>query len=605
VERKKVNMLEDSTSSVAEVVSVIGPVAICRVSKAAKDLMMNEIVFVGEDRLFGEITDLKDDIAKVQVYEETTGVKRGAPIFRSGELLSATFGPGLLGRIYDGLQRPLEAIREKSGAYFQPGVRASRLSKTSRWEFKPKLETGQMVEQGDVLGTVQENELIEHKIMVPPYNNGKMVNIAEEGYYAIDEEVARIKSGDGSTVILTLSSSWPVRKARPFYRKLTPEEPLITGQRVLDVFLPIAKGGAVAVAGGFGTGKTVLEHQLSKYVNASIIIYVGCGERGNEIADLLQNFPKLKDLESGLPLLQRTILIANTSNMPVAAREASVYTGVTLAEYYRDMGYSVILLVDSTSRWAEALREISNRMDEMPGEGGYPPYLASRIAGFYGRAGKVQCLGAPARTGSVSIIASVSPSGGDFSEPVTQKTLQIVRGFWALDQELAYRRHFPAINLQQSFSFYESIVEAFWYENVSENWREVRRNALRLHEERLRLERMVRLVGTGSLSESEKITLADAQLLEEVFLKQSALHPTDAFCPPKKQFQLLDLVVFFHELSLDAIKKGIQSEVLLKSSLRKELVNMKLLPSDEVQEAYWNMRTRIRAHFLRIVRTYV
>ena len=599
------NAAYDSTSSVAHVASIVGPVATCKISKTVKDLMMNEIVFVGEEKLFGEITDLKGDTAKLQIYEETTGVKRGTPVFRSGELLSATLGPGLLGQIYDGLQRPLLAIREKSGTHFQPGVKASRISKVYRWEFKPELETGQEAEQGDILGTVQENELITHKVMVPPYLSGKIVRIAEDGEYTIEEEIARIRSGDGTSSVLTMSSSWPVRKARPFSRKLTPNEPLITGQRVLDIFLPMAKGGAVAVAGGFGTGKTVLEQQLSKYVNASIIIYVGCGERGNEIADLLQKFPKLKDLESGLPLLQRTILISNTSNMPVAAREASVYTGITLAEYYRDMGYPVILLVDSTSRWAEALREISNRMEEMPGEAGYPPYLASRIAEFYGRAGKVQCLGKPTRTGSVSIIASVSPSGGDFSEPVTQKTLQIVRAFWALDQELAYRRHFPAVNLQQSFSLYESIVENFWYENVSESWREVRQNALRLQEERLRLERMVRLVGTGSLSESEKTTLANARLLEEVFLKQSALHPVDAFCPPRKQFQLLDLVLFFHELSLEAIKRGIHSDVLLESPLRKELVDMKLLPSDEVQKEYWNMRTRIRAHFLRIVRTYV
>jgi V/A-type H+-transporting ATPase subunit A len=603
LERKDLN--EDSSSSVAQVASIIGPVAVCRIDNAVKDLMMNEIVFVGEERLFGEITDLREDVAKVQVYEETSGVRRGTPIFRSGELLSATLGPGLLGKIYDGLQRPLEAIREKSGTYFQPGVRASRLSKTFRWRFEPDVKTGEMVDQGDVLGAVQENELINHKIMVPPYLNGKIVKIADAGDYTVEEEIARIKSGDGATSVLTLSSSWPVRKARPFVRKLTPDEPLITGQRVLDVFLPIAKGGAVAVAGGFGTGKTVLEQQLSRYVNASIIIYVGCGERGNEIADLLQKFPDLKDLESGLPLLHRTILVSNTSNMPVAAREAGVYTGITLAEYYRDMGYSVILLVDSTSRWAEALREISNRMGEMPGEGGYPPYLASRIAEFYGRAGKIQCLGKPERIGSVSIIASVSPSGGDFSEPVTQKTLQIVRGFWALDQELAYRRHFPAINLQQSFSFYESVVEPFWYENVSESWMEVRQKALRLHEERLRLERMVRLVGAGSLSESEKTTLEDARLLEEVFLKQSALHPIDSFCPPKKQFQLLDLVMFFHELSLDAIRRGVHSDVLLESPLRKELSSLKLLPSEDVQEAYWNVRTRIRAHFLRILRTYV
>jgi V/A-type H+-transporting ATPase subunit A len=566
--------------------------------------MMNEIVFVGRDRLFGEITRLEGDTATIQIYEEALGVKKASPVSRSGQLLSASLGPGLLGRIYDGLQRSLDALRDESGVYLQPGVRAPRLPKDKQWEFEPALKIGDMASSGDVLGTVPENELIDHKIMISPLLSGKIVDIVEKGTYTIDEEIGRIKSKEGDTSNLHLVQSWPVKRPRPFAQKLTPDEPLITGQRVLDTFLPLVKGGTVAVAGGFGTGKTVLEQQLSQFLNADVIIYVGCGERGNEIADLLQKFPDLKEPESGLPLLQRTVLISNTSNMPVAAREASVYTGVTLAEYYRDMGYAVVLLVDSTSRWAEALREVSNRMGEMPGEGGYPPYLASRIAGFYGRAGKTQCSGQPLRVGSVSIIAAVSPSGGDFSEPVTQKTLQIVRGFWALDQELAYKRHFPAISLQQSFSLYGDAVEPFWYENVSEHWRELKEEALKLHDERVRLDRMVRLVGTGALSESEKITLGDARLLEEVFLKQSALYPADVYCAPRKQFQLLDLVMFFHRLSLEAVAKGIQSDVLLESPLRKELAEMKLLPSDKMDEAYWDMRTRIRAHFLRTLRTY-
>ncbi len=604
MERKNLNDPRYSADPVAQVRSIVGPVAVCGIKGHVKDLMMNEIVFVGEDRLLGEITGLSKDAAKVQVYEETSGVRSGTPIFRSGELLSATLGPGLLGKVYDGLQRPLELIRERSGAYFRHGIRAQSLSRSDKWDFSPEVETGQMVEQGDVLGTIPETPLIDHRILVPPNMNGKIVRISDEGEYKAEDEIVFLRDQDGATLSLTMLSSWPVRRPKPFLRKLPPDEPLITGERVLDVFLPIAKGGAVAVAGGFGTGKTVLEQQLAKHVNADIIIYVGCGERGNEIADLLQRFPKLKDTESGLPLLRRTILIANTSNMPVAAREASVYTGVTLAEHYRDMGYSVVLFVDSTSRWAEALREISNRMEELPGEGSYPPYLASRIAGFYGRAGKIQCLGTPSRTGSVTIIASVSPSGGDFSEPVTQKTLQIVRTFWALDQDLAYKRHFPAINLQQSFSLHKTIVEPFWYENVSEGWSDVRQSASRLQEERTRLERMVRLVGTGSLSEGEKIVLADSQLLEEVFLKQSALHPVDGFCPPRKQFQLLDLVMFFHECSLDAVKRGIHSDILLESPLRRELADMKLLPAEEMQNQYWKMRTRIRAHFLRILRTY-
>ncbi|MFW6117415.1 MAG: V-type ATP synthase subunit A [Thermoproteota archaeon] len=588
----------------AEIVSVAGPVATCRVKKSLGDLMMNEIVFVGEEELFGEITNLKGDQATIQVYEETQGLKRGSPVFRSQSLLSVNLGPGLLGNIYDGLQRPLEVIKEKSGIHIQPGVKASRLSKEKRWEWKPKQVMGDLVEQGDILGTVYEKELITHKILVPPRLKGKIVDIAEEGEYTIEEEIAKLKGEEGGIAPLRMVHSWPVKRARPFLRKLTPDEPLITGQRVLDFFLPMAKGGSVAIPGGFGTGKTVLQHQLAKFLNVDIVIYVGCGERGNEIADLLQKFPQLKDPESGLPLLERTVMIANTSNMPVAAREASIYTGVTLAEYYRDMGYTVALLVDSTSRWAEALREVSNRMGEMPGEGGYPPYLASRIAEFYGRAGKIQCIGRPDRIGSVSIIASVSPSGGDFSEPVTQKTLRMVRAFWALDPELAYKRHFPAINLQQSFSLYETVVESYWIENVSEEWRELKERGLRLHEERLRLERMVRLVGTGALSEREKITLEDARLLDEVFLKQSALHPVDAFCPPKKQFQILDLLLFLHNRSLEAVEKEIRSDIILDSPLRKELEEMKLLPPDEMNEAYWNMRTRMRSYFRRISRTY-
>ena len=603
MEEKEINT-ELLADSVGEVIAISGPVVTSRIEKTIKNLMMNEIIFVGEDKLFGEISDLKGDTATIQVYEETQGLKKGSPVFRTGELLSVDLGPGLLGRIYDGLQRPVDMIMKETGIFIQRGIKASRLSRNAEWEFKPEVKIGQHVGPGDILGTVPENELIDHKIMVPPLFHGEIVDVAELGTYTIDDEIAKMKAEKRETVSMRLVHSWPVKKPRPFLRKLVPDESLITGQRMLDVFLPIAKGGAVAVTGGFGTGKTVLHHQLSRFLNADIIIYVGCGERGNEIADLLQKFPKLRDPESGYPLLKRTILVSNTSNMPVAAREASVYTGTTLAEYYRDMGYSVVLLVDSTSRWAEALREISNRMGEMPGEGGYPPYLASRIAEFYGRAGKIQCLGKPARTGSVSIIASVSPSGGDFSEPVTQKTLQIVRAFWALDPDLAYKRHFPAINLRQSFSLYERAVEPFWIENITENWREIREKVLILNGEKDRLERMVRLVGTGALSEKEKIVLGDARLLEEVFLKQNAFHHVDAFCPPRKQFQLLDLVMFFHELSLEAIEKGVQPDVLLGSPLRKELKDMKEMSPDEIYEAYWNMRVRIRAHFLRIFRTY-
>jgi len=590
-------------SASAKIDSIIGPVIIGHKDKNIKDLMMNEIVFVGEDRLLGEITYLQDEIITIQVYEETAGLRRGNPIFRTRELLSVELGPGLLGNIYDGLQRSLSTIEEKTGNYIKPLFNIPKLSKNKKWEFNPISKIGEKISQGDILGIVKENEFIEHKIMVPPFLHGKIKDISKEGEYTIEEKIARIINDDGNEESIGLTHFWPIKKERPFIRKLTPNEPLITGQRVIDTFRPVAKGGTVAIAGGFGVGKTVLEHQLAKFLNTEIIIYVGCGERGNEIADLLQKFPKFKDQKTGLPIIWRTIIIANTSNMPLASREASVYTGITLSEYYRDMGYSVALLVDSTSRWAEALKEISNRMGEMPGEEGYPPYLASRISGFYGRTGKVQCLGKPKRLGSISIIASVSPSGGDFSEPVTQKTLQIVRAFWALDPELAYKRHFPAINLQQSFSLYEDIVEPFWYENVNENWREIRNKALKLHEESFRLERVARLVGTGVLSEKEKITLENSKLLSESFLKQDYFNPTDAFCSLKKQFQILDVIIFFHETSLKAIDMGIPASILQETPLHNEIEKMKYLTDDKIEKAYWNIRTRIGAHFQRIIRS--
>jgi V/A-type H+-transporting ATPase subunit A len=588
---------------VGEVIGISGPVITSKVDESVKDLMMNEIVFVGEQKLIGEISNIRDDAITIQVYEDPVGLQRGSPVYRSNELLSVELGPGLLGSIYDGLQRPLEIIAREMGPFIRPAARAARLSKDAEWEFRPRARVGKTVEAGDILGIVHENEVIDHKIMVPPNVGGRLVKLAEGGRYKVNEVIAVVK-GEHETSDLKLLQTWPVKKPRPYIRKLTPVEPLITGQRVLDFFLPVAKGGTVAVAGGFGTGKTVLQHQLAKFLNTDIIIYVGCGERGNEIADLLQRFPKLKDAKTGLPLLRRTIIIANTSNMPVAAREASVYTGVTMAEYYRDMGYDVALLVDSTSRWAEALREVSARQGEMPGEEGYPAYLASRIAEFYGRAGKTYCLGSEKRVGSVSIIASVSPSGGDFSEPVTQKTLQIVRAFWALDPDLAYRRHFPAANLQQSFSFYVDAVEPFWYEKVHEGWRDVRERALKLYTEKLELERVVRLVGTGALSEKEKIAMKNGELLEEVFLKQNAFHPVDSFCSPAKQFQLLDLVMLFHRSCEEAIKKGVPSGPLIRSPIRGELEKMKELPQEKVDEAYWSMRARIRASLSRLLRTY-
>jgi len=583
------------------IVGVSGPVVIMKMNREANPVMMNELVFVSERRLIGEVGDISGEYATIEVYEDTTGLSRNEPVYGSRELFSVRLGPGLLGSIYDGLQRPLESIAQETGSFIQPGARAPRLSKEKKWDFEPVAEGGERLGPGDTLGLVEENEIIKHRIMVPPGVEGTVTNISDEGTFTVDETIAVLRTRSGLTQ-LSLSHSWPIRRARPYNRKLAPNEQLIVGQRVLDTMVPVAKGGIVAVAGGFGTGKTILQHQLARYVDADIVIYVGCGERGNEISDLLNKFSEFRDPKTGFPLLKRSIVIANTSNMPVAAREASVYTGATIAEYYRDMGYDVALLVDSTSRWAEALREISSRQGELPGEEGYPPYLASRIARFYGRAGKVETLGTEGRIGSLSLIASVSPSGGDFSEPVTQKTLQVARAFWALDPELAYRRHYPAINLQQSFSFYVPSVEFYWYEEVNENWRKVRDSALELYGEKLELERVARLVGVGALTGSERVVLRNAELLEEVFLKQNALHPVDGYCSPQKQFQLLDLVMAFHRSCVEALEKGVLAEPLIESPLRKELESLKFLPDDKMKEAYWAMGARIRAHLMRLVR---
>jgi V/A-type H+-transporting ATPase subunit A len=439
--------------------------------------------------------------------------------------------------------------------------------------------------------------------MVPEGVSGRVVEIVDEGEYSNSEEIAKIGTV-GKLASLTMTQSWPAKRKRPFFRKLPPSEPLITGQRILDSILPVCKGGTVTIGGGFGTGKTVLQNQFLEYLNVDIVIYVGCGERGNEIADILQKIPELKDAKTGLPIQKRTVVIANTSNMPVAAREASIYTGATLGEYYRDMGYNVALLVDSTTRWAEALREISSRQGEMPAEEGYPPYLASRLAKFYGRAGRVICLGKDERVGSLSIIASVSPSGGDFSEPVTQKTTQILRAFWALDPELAYKRRYPAVNISQSFSYYDEIVEPFWREKLGTDWREVKEKALQLYTEKTELERIVRLVGTGALSEEEKMTLRNAELLENGFLRQNALHPIDAFTSPIKQFQLVDLLILFHDKSMESLRMGIPSRPIIESPLRDELKRLKLVPQEEMDDSYWKMRSRILAHFTKLQRIY-
>jgi V/A-type H+-transporting ATPase subunit A len=589
-------------NAVGKIVGISGPVVFSEVAEGATDLMMREIVYVGEKNLIGEVTHIKEKIASIQVYEDTLGLQREDPIYRTRQVLSVKLGPGLLGSLYDGLQRPLERMREETGPYVAPGIKASRLPKKN-WFFDPKVSVNEPIGPGDVVGVVDENEIIDHKILVPPGVSGRVVSIADEGDYSLSDEIAKIGTG-GEVTSLTMSHSWPAKRARTYRRKLPPSEPLITGQRILDTILPVCKGGTVTVGGGFGTGKTILQNQFLQYLNVDIVIYVGCGERGNEIADILQKIPELKDAETGLPIEKRTVVIANTSNMPVAAREASIYTGATIGEYYRDMGYDVALLVDSTTRWAEALRETSSRQEEMPAEEGYPPYLASRLANFYGRAGKVVCLGSEERIGSLSIIASVSPSGGDFSEPVTQKSTQMVRAFWALDPELAYKRRFPAVNINQSFSYYDEIVEPFWRDKIGPDWRQLKEKALKLYTEKTELERIVRLVGTGALSEEEKMTLRNAELLENGFLTQNALHPIDSYTSPSKQFQLLDLLIIFHEKCMESLKKSVPSTPIFESSLRDELKKLKVVPEKEMDESYWNMRARILAHFTRLQRIY-
>lgn len=584
---------------VGRIDGVSGPVVFCQVDPEV-NLMMNELVEVGDQKLMGEVTRITGHETLVQVYEETEGLKRGDPLFRSGELLSVQLGPGLMGSIFDGLQRPLTTIKGKYGAFVPAGVKLPRLPDRS-WIFHPRASDGDTVTPGDIIGVVYESEFFEHKIMVPHGVSGQVVYIAEEGEQGINDVIMRVRS-IREYHELTMSQFWPIKKMRPYTHRHPVSEPIITGTRVLDSFLPVAKGGTVAVAGGFGTGKTMLLTLLLETINVDVVVYVGCGERGNEIADLLKKIPNIKDKKRGLPLINRTVIIANTSNMPVAAREASVYTGATISEYYRDMGYEVVLLVDSTSRWAEALRELSSRQGEIPGEEGYPPYLTSRLGEFYGRAGKVHCTGKYEREGSLTIMAAVSPTGGDLSEPVSQKSMQIVRAFWALDPELAYRRHYPAVSLAQSFSHYANVVEPFWVRQVGQNWLQVISDALELYARKLELEQIVRLLGVGVLSEEEKVLMKNAELLEDVFLKQSALDPVDSFNTPEKQFQLLNLVLLLHEKDLEALKTGVPDDILLGSEIREEIRKMKMVPDAEIYRNYWRIRGRMNLFYLRLMR---
>lgn len=513
---------------------------------------MSEAVEVGDDRLVGEVIALKGDVGTMQVYEDTTGLRPGAPVYGSGLPLSVELGPGLLNTIFDGIQRPLEALA-RAGAFIGRGVHAPALDRDKKWPFQTRAMAGEEVHGGEVLGTVQESPLIEHRVLVPPDANGVLTWLAPSGEYSVEEVIARVQGAAGERE-LKMYHRWPVRQARPLRHRLEPVVPLLTGQRVIDTFFPAAKGGTAMIPGGFGTGKTVAQHQLAKYADAEVIVYIGCGERGNEMTEVLVEFPELLDPHTGHPLMERTVLVANTSNMPVSAREASIYTGITIAEYYRDMGYDVALMADSTSRWAEALREISGRLEEMPAEEGFPPNLPSRQAEFYERAGFVRLLGGG--EGSITVVGAVSPPGGDFSEPVTQHTRRFVRCYWELNRELASARHFPAISWLGSYTGYLDAVKEWWHEQIGSDWYELHQKAMGILHEEDRLQQIVRLVGPDVLADQDRLVLLTARLLREGFLQQNALDEIDTYSSPEKQIRLLRIILTFHQEAGEAVKAG-------------------------------------------------
>lgn len=572
------------------IISVSGPVV---AAKGIPDIKIGEVVYVGNERLLGEVVRVSQERFMVQVYEDTSGIKPNEPVFASGKLLVAELGPGLMSTVFDGVQRPLKNILEQVGPFVRRGVKVNALPRDKKWHFIPKVKVGDKVEPGDIIGVVQETSLIEHKIMVPIGVSGTIKSI-EEGDFTVEETVAVLES-NGREIELNMIQEWPVRTPRPYKERLSSEVPLIIGQRVIDTFFPIAKGGAAAIPGGFGTGKTVTLHKVAMHSDSQIVIYIGCGERGNEIAEMLKEFPELIDPKSGKPIIERSIIIANTSNMPVSAREASIYMGITIAEYYRDMGYDVTLIADSTSRWAEALREISGRLGEMPVERGYPAYLPDRIAEFYERGGRIRALGRPDRTGSVTVLGAVSPPGGDFNEPVTIHTLRFVGTMWALDPELAYRRHFPAINWLRSFSQYADIVERWWVKNIAKDFPQYRRKALRLLTVSSEIEAIASVVGEGALPDDQRLILLAAEILKEGFLRQTALSGEDVFCHPEKQYWLLKMMVDFFDKSYELIRKRVSVEEIVKLP---EIYEMMRIKEDErglpaVKELYNRVMSKL------------
>jgi len=565
-----------------KIVRISGPVIEADDMRGAK---MYDVVRVGEENLIGEIIRLNEDVATIQVYEDTNGLKPGEKVVSTDMPLSVELGPGLLTNIYDGIQRPLPTIYDQTGDFIERGVEADAIDRKKKWHFKPTIKAGDKVKGGDVLGEVQETSIILHKIMAPPDIEGTVSSIEKEGEFAVEDDIAVVLTKQGN-VKLQMLQRWPVRKGRPVKKKYDPSIPLITGQRVVDTFFPIAKGGTAAIPGGFGTGKTVMLHQLAKWSDAQVVIYVGCGERGNEMTDVLREFPELEDPKTGESLMSRTVLIANTSNMPVAARDASVYTGITIAEYYRDMGYDVALMADSTSRLAEAMREISGRLEEMPGEEGYPAYLASRLAEFYERAGRVRLVGSKDKEGSVSVIGAVSPPGGDFSEPVAQNTLRIVKVFWALDSDLADRRHFPSINWLKSYSLYLDKIGSWWNKNVGENWPQLRNKAMALLQKESELQEIVKLVGPDALPPKERAFLESARMLREDFLQQSAFHDVDTYCPKKKQYEMLRIMLKFSDLIQSAIEKNVHMDDIISIKSRESLARMGTVPNKEFEKRF-------------------
>ena len=568
---------------------VAGPLVI---AEGMRDANMFDVVRVSGQRLIGEIIEIHGDEASIQVYEETSGLGPGEPVESTGVPMSVELGPGLISNIYDGIQRPLEEIRAKIGNSLARGVEVPSLDREKKWHFTPVVRQGDAIVAGDVIGTVQETEIVLHRIMVPVGVVGTIKSI-EEGDYNITETVAVIETANGAEQPLTLMQRWPVRRGRPYKQKLSPDMPLVTGQRVIDALFPIAKGGVAAVPGPFGSGKTVIQHQLAKWAEADIVVYIGCGERGNEMTDVLNEFPELKDPKTGRSLMERTVLIANTSDMPVAAREASIYTGITIAEYFRDMGYSVALMADSTSRWAEALREMSGRLEEMPGEEGYPAYLGSRLAQFYERAGRVITLGSEGREGSLSAIGAVSPPGGDISEPVSQATLRIVKVFWSLDAQLAYQRHFPAINWLTSYSLYTDTTEKWFNENVAAEWSSLRQRMMLLLQEESELQEIVQLVGMDALSAPDRIKLEAARSIREDFLHQNSFHDVDTYTPLPKQFTMMKLVLDYYDAAVEGLSKGIPVDSLVNLPVREQIGRFKYILPDQIGPEYESIQREL------------